>query len=428
MAQDTSKADAILKNYYLDVLREMVNNRALMLFGYSPSELAAGAGSANAAKGETVDFRGIVRGSDKVQFAGRQWIFTAHKGRNESGNARDETGTLPTAGEQSWEDFQDKIRRFYKRIQLTGFGMAVSERSIGSYLEFLQAETEGAINDLRKDLNRQCYGDQTGALCSCTADGSNTFTASSVQYLRVGMFIDAVNRTNDAVLFTNRKITAVNVSTKVVTYDGADATTTTNHDICLEGNWKKELNGLRNIIGPDGSSYATLHGVDGSAAGNEYWKGKIKDASSGVFDEDVAQQLLDEIGYEGQETELIVTTRGIRRRYVNTLKAMKRWNDGMATTLHGGFKAVDFDGIPLAHEDDCPKGYAFFLRLAEFLWIWLYGQDWNWMQRDGAVLNRVANSDAYEATLFKYCDLGCTMRKYQGLIKNLADDAAVLWN
>ena len=119
---------------------------------------------------------------------------------------------------------------------------------------------------------------------------------------------------------------------------------------------------------------------------------------------------------------------GIRRRYVNTLKAMKRWNDGMATTMHGGFKAIDFDGIPLAHEDDCPKSYAFFLRLKEFVWIWLHGQDWNWMQRDGAVLARVPNKDAYEATLFKYCDLGCFMRKYQGLIKNLADDAAVPWN
>lgn len=424
MAQDTTKADAILKNYYLDVLREMVNNKALLLFGYTPEELSAGAGTANAANGETVNFRGIKRDAKAVQFAGRQWIFTGHTGRNESGTMRDEGGTLPTAGEQKWEDFTDKIRRAYKRIELSGFSIAVTERDLGAYLRLLQAETEGAIADLRKDLNRQAFGNQTGALAETTADGANTFTVDNLQYLRVGMFIDLINKSTDAVLAANRKITAINTSTRVVTYDGADvAVVAGTHVPVIEGNWKKEINGLQNMIGPDGANYATLHSVDGSVAGNEFWKGKIVDGGgTAIFDEDEAQKLLDNIGQEGWETELIVTTRGIRRRYVNTLKAMKRWNDGMATTMHGGFKAVDFDGFPLAHEDDCPKGKAFFLRLEDFLWIWLYGEDFDWMQRDGAVLTRVANKDAYEATVFKYCDLGLTQRKTQGIYKGLADD------
>lgn len=424
MAQDTTTADAILKNYYIDVVREMINNRALLLFGYSPEELAAGAGTANAAKGETVNYRGITRDAERVQFAGRQWVMTAHVGRNESGTMRDEGGTLPTAGMQKWEDFTDKLRRAYKQIHVSGFAMAVTERDVGTYLRLLTAETEGAINDIRKDMNRQAFGNQTGNLCEITADGSNTVTVDNLQYLRVGMYVDIVNKSSDAVLAANRKITAINTSTRVVTYDGADATATPGtHVLCLEGNWKKELNGLRNIIGPDGSSYATLHGVDGSSAGNEWWKAKIKDGGgSAVFDEDVAQQLLDEIGAEGWETEMVVTTRGVRRRYVNTLKAMKRWNDANALTLHGGFKAIDFDGIPLAHEDDCPKTYAFFLRPSDLIWIWLYGQDFDWMQRDGAILTRVDGKDEYKATLFKYCDLGCWRRKAQGLYKGLADD------
>ena len=120
---------------------------------------------------------------------------------------------------------------------------------------------------------------------------------ASVQYLRVGMYVDAVNKSTDAILGGNRKITAINPTTKVVTYDGADMTVVAGtHVLVLEGNWKKEINGLRNIIGPDGSSYNTLHGVDGSVAGNEYWKGKIRDGGSAVFDEDQGQQLLDKIG------------------------------------------------------------------------------------------------------------------------------------
>src|SRR5262245_59110214 len=108
MAQDTTQADAILKNYYLPVLREMINQRALLLFGYTPDELGRGAGSMNAADGEDMGYRGISRDATKVEFAGRKWVFTAHTKRNEGGTMRDETGAgavLPAPGQQGWEDF-----------------------------------------------------------------------------------------------------------------------------------------------------------------------------------------------------------------------------------------------------------------------------------------------------------------------------------
>jgi hypothetical protein len=424
VAQDTAKADAILKNYYLPVLREMVNQRALLLFGYSPSELKDGAGSMNAANGESMSYRGISRDSTRVEFAGRQWVFAAHTKRNESGTMRDETGALPTPGEQGWEDFADKVRRAYKQIKIYGFALAVSERSLGSYLRLLETETEGAVNDLRKDLNRQGYGDQTGALCAITADGTNTITVDSLQYLRVGMYIDLVNKTNDAVLAANRKITAINTTTRVVTYDGADAVAVPGtHVPVVEGNWKKEINGLRNMIRSD--VYPIIHGVDSSVAGNEWWKGKISDGSNTTFDEDKGQLLLDAIGQEGWEAGMIITTRGVRRRYVNTLKSLKRWNDGQALTMHGGFKYIDFNGIPLVHDDDCPKQHAFFLRPEDYLWVWLQQEDFQWMDRDGAVLRKVeapVDEDAYKATLYKYMDFGITRRNTSGVMYNLADD------
>ncbi len=426
MAQDTTTADAILKNVYLPVVREMVNQRAILLFGYSPAELASGLGHANAMNGETLDYRGISRDADKVQFAGRKWVFTAHKSRNESGNARDEGGYLPTAGQQGWEDFEGTVRRFYKPIQISGFAIEVSNRDVGSYVQLLSEETEGAVNDLRYDLNRQGYGNQTGALCAVTADGSNTLTVDSLQYLRVGMYVDVINSTNDAVLASNRQITAINTSTKVITYSGADVTGTTDHRLCLPGNWKKEINGLRNIV--DSATYPTLHNVNGSTAGNEYWNGVKYDGASAVFDEDQAQQLVDEIGVGGWETEIIITTRGVRRRYANTMKAQKRFNDADSGKLHGGFKYILFNEIPLTYDDQCPKGYAFFLRPQDFLWIWLGGEDFRWLDRDGRVLRMVTDStgdkDEWRAYLYKFMDLGCFRRKTQGMIHSLLDDAA----
>src|SRR3990167_11081862 len=184
MAQDTSTADAALQNYYLPVVREQVNQRALLLFGYSPEELARGFGTANAAKGETMDYRGISRDAEKVEFAGRKWIFAAHTSRNESGTMIDEGSTIPLPGVQGWTDFEDRVRYAYKQFEITGIAIEVSERSVGAFLRLLEAESEGTINDLRKDLNRQAYGDQTGTLAAITADGVNTITVDRGQSLR----------------------------------------------------------------------------------------------------------------------------------------------------------------------------------------------------------------------------------------------------
>jgi hypothetical protein len=121
---------------------------------------------------------------------------------------------------------------------------------------------------------------------------------------------------------------------------------------------------------------------------------------------------------------MILTTRGIRRRYVNTLKAQKRWNDANAGTMHGGFKYIDYNGFPLVFDDDCPKQHMFFIRPDDYLWVNLHGMDFRWMNRDGAILRKVESpdTDAYKATLYKYADLGITNRKVQGVIYNLADD------
>jgi len=45
--------------------------------------------------------------------------------------------------------------------------------------------------------------------------------------------------------------------------------------------------------------------------------------------------------------------------------------------------------------------------------------DWSFMDRDGSVLSRVANTDAYEATLYKYHELGTDKRNAHGKLTGL---------
>lgn len=425
MAQTTTNADAVLKNYYLKPIREQLNQKAVLMFAADDD------GEPNGSLGESVPFKGITRESEGVQFAGRQWILPAHTARNEGIGAIAEGGTIPTAGQQGWTDLQDSLKHNLGTIRLTRYAMKLSEKDAGAFLRLLEAETKGLVKDIRKDVNRQGYGNQTGALCAVTADGANTVTVDSVQYLRVNMIVDIVDSTNDTVLATARTITAINVSTKVVTYNGADVAATTNHRLCRTGNWKKEINGLGNLIGTTG----TIHGVDSTAAANSWWKSQVQDAASAAFSEDLGQQVVDQVGATGNgEVELLISTRGVRRRYINSLKSAKRFNDAQSVVLRGGFKAVMFNEQPFTFDDDCPKGTMFFLNTEALMWVYLNaGSDgkagWDWVDDDGAILSRaVDRTDAFEAYLAADHDLAANARNQLGKIINLADDAASTWS
>jgi hypothetical protein len=410
------------------------------MFAADDDEDQEASSSGSEGKGQQYDWRGFTRESEGVEFAGREWVLPAHTQRNEGLGAIVEGGPLPTAGQQGWTDLKDKLHHNLGSIRLSRYAIKLSERSPGVFLRLLEAETKGMVKDIRKDVNRQGFSAQAGALAAVTADGSNTVTVDSVQYLRVNMVIDLVDfvGTPGTILAAARTITAINASTKVVTYSGADVTATTNHRLTRTGSYSNEINGLGNIIsntaGP-GTVYNVLHGVDASAAANAWWNSTVFDAANNPFSEDTGQQVVDKIGSSGQaEVELILTTRGIRRRYVSTLKSQKRFNDSDSVTLRGGFKAILFNEMPMVFDDDCPKGLMWFLNSEAMMWIYLdAGQDgkggWNWVDDDGAILARaVDRTDNFDAYLAADHDFATVGRNRLGKIINLADDAAPVWS
>jgi hypothetical protein len=429
VAQTTANADAVLKNYYLGPIREQLNQKAVLMFN-SDGPNAETSDSVDSSESQSVSWRGISRESEGVEYAGRQWIVPAHTGRNEGVGAIAEGGTIPVAGQQGWTDLQDTLRHNLGTIELTRYAIRLSNRNEGAFLKLLEGETKGLVNDLRKDVNRQGYGNGTGALAAVTADGANTVTVDSVQYLRVGMRVDLVDVTNDTVLAANRTISTIVASTKVVTYSGADVTGTTNHRLCRTGSWKKEINGLGNLI----NSTGTLHGVDSTLAANAWHKSTLVDAAGAAFSEDSGQQIIDAVDQTGNnEVEALITTHGIIRRYANTLKAQKRFNDAESMKLRGGFKALLFNEMPMIKDVDCPKGTMWFMQPDALMWIYLPTGDqpgnWDWVDDDGAILARKADrSDAFEGYMAADHDLACLARNQLGKLFNLEDDAAGTWS
>jgi len=85
--------------------------------------------------------------------------------------------------------------------------------------------------------------------------------------------------------------------------------------------------------------------------------------------------------------------------------------------LDGGFKALEYNGIPWVPDADCPNNTVFFVD-TEHLQI-MQMSDWSWMDRDGAILSRVSGSDAYEAVLYWYADLATDKPKAHAFLRDV---------
>src|SRR5215471_6457973 len=204
---------ALLKEVYEPNVREQLNNDVTAL-------------------------RRIERSSDGIEttVGGRYVTFAVHTRRNAGIGARGEMEALPPAGQQGNAAARVGLKYLYGSIQLTGQSMELADKNFQAFTSVLEQEMSGLKSDLAKDLNRQVYGDGTGTVATTTAAntgsaGANPFVANNavgVMYAQLGEMVDVLDGTTLAnatptVKASNRQITAINTSTKTITFDGGAA-------------------------------------------------------------------------------------------------------------------------------------------------------------------------------------------------------------
>ena len=170
----------------------------------------------------------------------------------------------------------------------------------------------------------------------------------------------------------------------------------------LTANTPYEMMGLKGIV-DDGTYVTTLHNL--SRTDNSWWKcsTSTNDSNAGT-NRDLTLSLMQDavtaVEQEGGKVDLILLDHATRDAYAALVIADKRFVNTLK--LDGGFTALEFNGIPVMADSYMPNNTIFFLDTSH-LEIMQMG-DWNWMDRDGAVLSRVADADAYEAVIFWYAD------------------------
>jgi len=391
MAADLTAFDKVLKEVYIPALRTQFNNSTILLSSINKS-------------------------AEYMDGTGAKAIVPLKLGYSEGIGARAEGSVLPTAGSTRYSRLEIPVRTNYGVIQVTGHAIRQTAKDSGAFVRAVDSEMSNMMEGFKRDINRQLYGDATGAMATVTdnavAGAAVTLTVSSVQYLRIGMYLDIyetaaqMTDTNAAVITAIDK-TAVTITVAVLDNNLTAANTPT---ISRYGTKDIELYGLKNIVN-------TSNWLLNPATVPE-WQEALAVEMPGAYTATEVLQHLQEC-YTNCETNgvapnLAVTSYAIRDTYANSLTSLRRIVDKM--DLEFGFKGLQFNGLPIVADDQCTSGYLYMLN-TKYLAI-PQSSEIEWADEDGKILDKVPSYDAYRAYMYWASNLVTTRRNVHSKITN----------
>ena len=395
MGQTLSNFASVLKTFYLKPIQDQLN-------------------------GGTPLLNEIEKKKAKI-VSGKNITIPIKIGRNQGVGARGDRGALPTAGNQQYSETIVPMRYNYGRLEVTGPTIAAARNDKGAFIRAIESEVKGMVKDLRWDLNRQLHGDASGCLAmvnqgtpSTSLVVDNPYGATDTKGTRLfrggaGMRLEIFSAKSGGSQRTNTAVvSAVTPSGHIVTISPLPTGTADDDYIFREGSRGIEVMGLLGIV----DSYTatttyvqTLQSIDRSS--NPVWDANVLDngGTARALTGDLIQEAFDEVDITaGEEPNLILTTHETRRKYADLLMADRRFVN-YGATLDAGQGKLAYDNKPIAVDPCCTAGSMKGISTDHFAIHRM--SDFDWMDKDGAILSRVSGYDAYEAVLFLYAELGC---------------------
>lgn len=385
--------------------------------------------------------------SRKDTVTGRIARHAVHLGRSSGVGARAEGGTLPTAAQQQYGTVPVPVRYVYGRIQLSGptIKQAVNDR--GAFIDALDAEMEGIKNDAMKDVNRQLWGTSNGVIAQCgTTSAATTVVLASTTgstalrqlFFDGGMVVDIGTVAAPTTVASARTITSVDETNKTIAISGAAVTTSASNFVFRSGaggassntgqpgDGQVELTGLQTIV----DDTAILHTINPSS--QPKWKAYVNSNSGtnrSITETLITGSIMKTLTNSGKKPSLLVSAEGVNLAISNLLLSLKRNME--QTQLKGGYAGIQFyspsvsgkgDEAPTAlyADFDCPNNRLYGIN-PEVLCYHQVGDGFQFMDLDGAVMNRKPDVDAYEATLYAYGELACKQRNAHFVIKDITE-------
>ena len=357
---------------------------------------------------------------------GKEVVFDTHIGRNQGIGARNVREILPTAGAQKYKQAHLYLTNLYGAIEVDGQLFEQAAEDYQAFINVVDMEIQGLKRDLAVDLNRQVYGDGTGTIGVVASVSGQNITVDDVHWLQEGMILDAIDtsdgtKTNGSGHLT---VTFINDTTNVITVTGTIGAGVVADNVLVRASngsnsYGKEWQGLSAIV----DDVSVLHEIDPAAYPT--WKATVETLGSvgtpGTLTELDLINLVQKVDRKGGDVDVMLASPGVYNAYWNLLQGFRQFTN--TASLTGGQRSFTFEalGKPIRFVSDyaAPKGTLYALSSKEI--VLNRKKDWSWMDRDGSMWSRVADTDAYEARYFQYSQLGTYRRNAHAVLSNIAE-------
>jgi hypothetical protein len=413
---DTATMSALLaSDQVVGGIRETVAQSGVLLWGSTVPGAAADSdhnGNATAWKGLVASSEGVTPGEPNVK-------LRLHMQNNPGGGYRLENERFSAAGNDKYILASEPLRYYYAQFSLSGQLLLAAAKGEKQFKGAFAESSDRLIRSSALDVNQAAYGNGSGVratLRNNEAAGQTVIDVDTTIYFRIGEIVDGLTIATGVVIEPARTVTDVDRANRTITVSpalttGLTATTdgfvraSSDSTVAAPNNsWNREIGGLAKLIAASG----TVHGI--SPTLYPQWKSYVA-TSVGAIGDDALRLAKDTVGFETGLNEsgmefILITTRGVRSNYADTQLPLKRHVN--TQKMQGGYDAVMFDESPIFVDDSCQPGTLYGLRTRKLMWA--TQQDWDWMDKDGAVLARVPGRDQYVATLFAYHQMMTTER------------------
>lgn len=388
---------------------------------------------------------------DKERVEGKNVVFPIHIGRNIGVNSIAAGGDLPDPGQQDYDQYSFGLKHLYGRIKFDGVSADASRTQMAAWLKAIESEVRGLGIDMSRYKQRAYHGNgmgvvgqingPTAATDQTLADQTDLPETSATispdfnraKYLRVGqrlglVSLTAVGGNTVGQIYDIRTVGSVDrtLGSEEVTFtvalsaNGGGAAgnnyglvlISNDSGVAADSSYNNEPMGIAGIVddGNPGNS-TSFQGIDATDLANDWHRATVQ--SSGTA-RDLTINLMDKAFTTAMETgdaapTALVTSFGVARKYASLLLAERRYmQTGTASDLDGGYKALDYNGVPMIADRDCLNNRIYFLHEPD-LRIYVLS-DPQWMNKDGSIYHRLPDKDAYQATMYCRETMGTDVR------------------
>lgn len=379
---------------------------------------------------ENVLWNNVLRNVAQNQGSTTKYLPVHYK-RNVGSAAGSETLTLPTAGQQGYIQASVSMKYNFHQVSLSDVVLQASKKGKEFLVNALDSEYKGAREDMKRQLSRQGYGTGTGVIAQLNGDVTSDATVEldnpmvgkdPTDYLEID---NIIMTSDDATTATNTVFGKVSSITDGDTFELAVAQTTTSNmdDNCYlflghtasspdTSNQDSEVMGLKGMI-DDTSNLTTLQGLSRSTY--IWWKGNVDSNASQRSLTDALMQSSFLAAKKKGNPKFGLTHFDVYSAYGQLLSPDRRYTDKMK--LKGGFTGVEFNGIPIVADYDCPYDELYFIDPST-----ISVEDLapiSFLNEDGSILDRSSTSPIWNATLRYYANLAISAPNKNSVLRDV---------